>query len=136
MQLCMDSFTESSPEIRMQKFIQDLHRILHVDFCKISAEVCLQDFSRNLCIIMMQNFSQSFTKALQAGAPQHYLQNSACINSDAILVGPSMQRKLCKIIAKTPQSLPSDGFSAELCRILNARLRYDNLRATLYAKSK
>ena len=63
MQLCMDSFTESSPEIRMQKFIQDLHRILHVDFCKISAEVCLQDFSRNLCIIMMQNFSQSSTKA-------------------------------------------------------------------------
>ena len=63
MQPCMDSFTESSPEIRMQKFVQDLHRILHVDFGKISAEVCLQDFSRNLCIIMMQNFSQSFTKA-------------------------------------------------------------------------
>ena len=63
MQLCMDSVTESSPEIRMQKFVQDLHRILHVDFYKIYAEVCRQDFSRNLCIIMMQNFSQSFTKA-------------------------------------------------------------------------
>ena len=63
MQLCMDSFTESPLEFRMQRFIQDLHRILHVDFCKIYAEVCLQDFSRNLCIIMMQNFNQSFTKA-------------------------------------------------------------------------
>ena len=47
MQLCMDSFTESSPETRMQKFVQDLHRILHVDFGKISAEICLQDFIRN-----------------------------------------------------------------------------------------
>ena len=63
MQLCMDSFTESSPEIRMLIFVQDLHRILHVDFGKISAEFCLQDFIRNLCIIMMQNFSHSFTKA-------------------------------------------------------------------------
>ena len=59
----MDSFTESSPDIRMQKFVQDLHRILHVDFGKISAEVCLQDFIRNVCIIKMQNFNQSFTKA-------------------------------------------------------------------------
>ena len=62
MQLCMDSFTESSPEIRMQKFVQDLHRILHVDFGKISAEVCLQDFSRSLGITMMQNFNQILTK--------------------------------------------------------------------------
>ena len=46
MQLCMDSFTESSPENRMLKFVQDLYRILHVDFGKISAEVCLQDFIR------------------------------------------------------------------------------------------
>ena len=74
MQLCMDSFTESSPEIQMQKFIQDLHRILHVDFGKRSAEICLQDFIRNRCII-----------------------------------------------AKTPQSLPSDGFSAELRRMLFCR---------------
>ena len=63
MQLCMDSFTESSPEIRMQKSVQDLHRIFHVDLGNLSAEVCLQDFSRNLCIIMMQNCCQSFTKA-------------------------------------------------------------------------
>ena len=101
-------FTESSPEIRMLKFVQDPYRILHVDFGKISAEICLQDFIRNLCIIMMQKFSQSFTKAEPAETPQHYLLTSACINSNAILVGPSMQESrgnLCKIISENSKEL-------------------------------
>ena len=80
---------------------------ISVEFCmcsfgKTSAEVCLQDFSRSLCIIMMQNFIQKFNKTQHAETPQHYLHNSACINSNAIFVGPSIQESrgnLCRIVS-------------------------------------
>ena len=138
MQLCMDSFAEGSAEFRIQNFDQHLRRILYVEFDKISAEVCLQDFSRSLCIIMTQKFNQNFKEAQHAGTPQHYLQNSACINSNAIFVGPSIEESrgnLCrttsensaestlrtlyaKMKPKTPQSsacIAPAGITAELC---------------------